>query len=175
MYRIEFSKDRQKFSAAHFTIFEDGTVERLHGHNYFVKVAFYCERLQRGMGFPFQDAKRQIQLICDMWDEFVLLPSEHPWLALGMDEDQVEAHLRTPGVEKHYSFPREDVIILPCDNITSEHLAHLFAERLAEQLRAVGLPTSAIEVTLSESPGQSAQYLAEVTPSDDGNGEDEAT
>ena len=37
-YAIRVEKENLKFSSAHFLIFEDGTAERLHGHNYRVAV-----------------------------------------------------------------------------------------------------------------------------------------
>lgn len=158
MYQVKFSKDRQKFSAAHFTMFEDGTVERLHGHNYTVEVSVYSVHLQRGLVFPFHDAKRHIQSLCDDWDEYVLLPAHHPWLAVGIADGQVDVHLATPAVEKTYSFPQEDVIVLDCDNISSEHLARLFCNRLAELFRNAGFPAGAIDVTISESIGQAVTF-----------------
>ena len=155
MYRINFAKDRQKFAAAHFTIFNDGSVERLHGHNYRVTVGLGCDQLCQGLAFPFHQAKQQIQAACDDWDEYVLLPADHPWLDIGISDEQVEVHLDTPALSKTYSFPYEDVQVLHCDNISCENLARIFATRLADRFRAVGLPVLKLEITLSESAGQS--------------------
>ena len=33
IYSIETRKEELKFSAAHMATFEDGSIERLHGHN----------------------------------------------------------------------------------------------------------------------------------------------
>ena len=38
-HRIFVGKDVHKFSAAHMTVFRDGTKERLHGHDYRTEVA----------------------------------------------------------------------------------------------------------------------------------------
>ncbi|KCV70060.1 hypothetical protein H696_03523 [Fonticula alba] len=55
VFRIEINKDRHKFGCAHWTFFapdpqeagkEDGPVraecERLHGHNYYIRVYFHA-------------------------------------------------------------------------------------------------------------------------------------
>lgn len=162
MYQVNFSKDRQKFAAAHFTIFEDGTVERLHGHNYSVTISLLSNQLQRGLVFPFHEAKKHIQKACDNWDEYVLLPANHPWLAVGMNDSQVEAVLRTPAVEKEYSFPTEDVRVLECDNISCENLARIFAENLSQTFLDLGFPVGALEISLHESAGQSVSYSVDV-------------
>jgi len=154
-YRVTFSKDRQKFSAAHFTIFEDGEVERLHGHNYYVVVTLSGEALSSGLVFPFHEVKPVISALCKTWDEYVLLPTRASWLAVETRGDQIEARLETPRVSKRYSFPREDVILLDCDNISSENLARLFLEMLTAGLASKELGIAQIEVSISESRGQS--------------------
>lgn len=152
-----FAKERQKFAAAHFTIFDDGTVERLHGHNYHVHVRIEASKLKLGLVFPFHTVKQHINELCDAWDEYVLLPMDCPWFKFKVDGTSIEGHLQTPaGVDKRYRFPREDVIMLPCDNVSSEHLAMLFARALKERLDGVkGLDYEFGAVTISESLGQS--------------------
>ena len=153
-YRVTFNKDRQKFSAAHFTIFEDGEVERLHGHNYYVEVALEGPALSTGLLFPFHEVKPVINELCKAWDEYVLLPTRAPWLALREEGEQIEALLETPEVSKRYSFPKEDVVLLDCDNISSENLAGLFLEALLARLRDRDLGITSVEVSVSESTGQ---------------------
>lgn len=152
-----FAKERQKFSAAHFTIFEDGSVERLHGHNYHVTVRLWAAQLKLGLVFPFHLVKHQINTLCDAWDEYVMLPKQCPWFDIGSDQGQVTAHLKTPaGIDKSYSFPSEDVLIFDCDNISSENLALLFGDDLRGRLQAIpDLELHRIAVTISESSGQS--------------------
>lgn len=157
-----FFKDRQKFSAAHFTLFEDGSAERLHGHNYQVKVACSGEELRLGLLAPFHDLKREVNQLCNAWDEYVLLPAQCPWATYTSTERQVELHLKTPLIEKHYSFPAEDVLLLPTDNISCERLAELFAKELAARLRAVAPTLSHLEIALSESPSQWVELTLEL-------------
>jgi 6-pyruvoyltetrahydropterin/6-carboxytetrahydropterin synthase len=154
---VRFAKERQKFAAAHFTIFDDGTVERLHGHNYHVVVRIQSSQLELGLVFPFHTVKKHINALCDDWDEYVLMPKDCPWFAFKVEDTYVEGHLQTPaGVDKLYRFPREDVIMLDCDNVSSEHLALLFAERLKAELDQVeDLHYDQVWVEISESSGQS--------------------
>lgn len=155
-FEVCFAKERQKFAAAHFTIFEDGSVERLHGHNYHVHVRVHASQLKLGLVFPFHTVKQHINQLCDAWDEYVLLPHTCPWFTFQVDDHRVAAHLQTPaGVDKRYSFPREDVQLLECDNVSSENLALLFAAQLKAKLEKVpDLTFDAVEVSLSESLGQ---------------------
>ena len=153
-YRVSFFKDRQKFSAAHFTLFDDGEVERLHGHNYTVNVVFEGSQLDRGLLFPFHQVKPVIKHLCDTWDEYVLIPNASDWVDVDEHESQVEVRLKTPKVRKLYSFPVEDVRILPCDNVSCENLTRLFLDRLIVNLDQEDIRIDGIEVSISESAGQ---------------------
>lgn len=152
---VRFAKDRQKFAAAHFTVFPDGNVERLHGHNYVVAVGLVGDTLDMGLIFPFHLIKPEIQKFCDHWDERVLLPKQCKWLTISEAGDQLDLHLKTPRVNKHYSFPREDVVLLDIDNISCENLAKLFWRNLAQSILPLDLSLKQLEVTISESAGQS--------------------
>jgi len=155
-FRIRFYKDRQKFSAAHFTLFDDGEAERLHGHNYMVEAAFEGETLERGLLFPFHLVKPELNKLCAEWDERVLLPTASDWVSVTAEKGQCEVRLKTPRVEKRYSFPETDVALLPVNNVSSENLAALFLDRLIERVRARGVAVKAVAVTISESLGQEA-------------------
>ena len=161
-YKVHFYKDRQKFSAAHFTLFEDGTAERLHGHNYVVTAALTGSSLDQGLLFPFHRVKPLITRLCDAWDERVLLPLRSPWLGLRETERQWEVTLNCPPAPKFYSFPKEDVVFLDCDNISSENLAALFAEGLVNALGDLCPRLVHLEVTVSESSGQSVTYCRDL-------------
>lgn len=155
VYEAEFAKDRQKFSAAHFTIFEDGSVERLHGHNYRVKVTFRAALGALGLMFPFHQAKAVIKGLCDAWDERVIVPTACPWVAVDESEpNQIGLHLKTPLVEKHYSFPREDTLLLPINNVSCENLVGIFMRELVQRCEADALPFESVTVAIGESDGQ---------------------
>lgn len=160
-FKVRFSKQRHKFSAAHFTLFGNGEVERLHGHNYAVSVALSGETLKGGLLFPFHQAKLEIERICEGWDERILLPARSDWVLIKLNEKQYEVNLKTPLRAKFYSLPREDVVLLECDNISSENLALLFASLLKSRLETVLGWVPLLEVTIGESPGQAVTYRAD--------------
>ena len=158
-FRINFAKDRQKFSAGHFTLFPDGEVERLHGHNYRVSVSLVGPKLERGLLFPFHRVKAAVQRLCDLWDKYVLLPGSSDWVTIHPVDAQYEVIVKTPSCHKFYSFPREDVVVLDCNNISCENLTALFADRLADDLEDRSLSWTELEVAIAESPGQSASVV----------------
>ena len=157
-YAVTFAKDRFKFSAAHFTLFPDGTAERLHGHNYRVRVTLRGKRLKDGLLFPFHLVKPLIDQLCEAWDERVLLPAHSAWVRLSVSGAQRDVRVDTPLVSKRYSFPEEDVVLLNCDNTSLEQLARLFANALSARLGDLNAAIEGVEVSISESRGQSVTY-----------------
>ena len=161
-YTVSFFKERQKFSAAHFTLFSDGEVERLHGHNYTVAVHISGDGLEDGLLFPFHKVKPHLNHLCDTLDERVLLPSQSPLVQLTEVGDNIQVLVNTVKVDKFYSFPAEDVAILENDNISCENLAVHFLQGMTQILERENIKTTKLEVALSESSGQT------VTVSNDG-------
>src|SRR5678809_1048521 len=53
-WSIELAKEYFKFSAAHFLIFPDGSSERLHGHNYRVRVEIEASLTRHGLVLDFK-------------------------------------------------------------------------------------------------------------------------
>ena len=153
MFTIRLAKDNFKFSAAHFTIFNAHQGERLHGHNYYVAAALTFAQLhpQNEMTADFHSLKAVITEECKNLDEYVLLPENSPHLRIETQKTQIQVTFH----EKKYLFPREDVLLLPLLNITSEALAKYLAGRLQTRLAAT-LNLEKIEVTLEETRGQGA-------------------
>lgn len=151
---VTLFKDRQKFSAAHFTMFEDGEVERLHGHNYRVSVSFKGRDPKMGMLFPFHHIKPELKKLCDQWDERILIPLRSEWVEVLESGSQCEVTVSTPQTHRFYSFPKDEVIGLSCDNVTSENLAILFAQKLADVTRSCAPGVLSLSVAVSESSGQ---------------------
>lgn len=148
---IELSKDRFKFAAAHFTIFDAKRAERLHGHNYQVLclLKFQESSQAEGLLYELKELKDILQRECEAWDEFVLLPTRSPHLDLKVSERQVEARYG----EKFYSFPREDVLLLDVQNISLEVLARTWVDNLfAEYSRLKGFLS--LRLRLQETKGQ---------------------
>jgi 6-pyruvoyltetrahydropterin/6-carboxytetrahydropterin synthase len=155
MYVIHLAKEPFKFSCSHFTILSADKAERLHGHNYQVRIDIGVREIDRdlGMAFDFNAVKPLIRELCDQLDERILLPLNSPFLEVKSQAGQVEARFGA----KHYSFPAEDTVLLPLANISSEELARHISERLTERMQPLPQWTS-LRVHIEETRGQSVSY-----------------
>lgn len=130
-FEIEFeiSKEDIKFSAAHFTIFPDGTRERLHGHNYRVRLFATYDVTADGMAIDYGELKRALRKVSARYDEYLLLPAQSRHLDLKQCDGVIEARIGS----SLFVFPASDVIVMPVENITGEALAtQVRADFLAE-------------------------------------------
>jgi 6-pyruvoyltetrahydropterin/6-carboxytetrahydropterin synthase len=177
MYRLTLAKEDFKFSAAHLTLLSPHEAERLHGHNYQVRVYVNCKSLDEWeFAFEFNTLKRKIRSLIANWDERVLVPAQSPYLEIERSErgTQVSLNLKSPdttsrhnersAMTQQYVFPSGDVIELPVRNITSEALARILAFQLASMWR-LDAPQELItrieelEVHVEETRGQSAGFI----------------
>ncbi|MBS1963288.1 MAG: 6-carboxytetrahydropterin synthase [Bdellovibrionales bacterium] len=159
-FRIQIRKEALKFSSAHMTVFADGTKENLHGHNYRTVVKLEFERFSLAEMLPFADLKAEMRKICAEWDEKVLLPAECPLLKLSSAANDASVDFELCG--KRYVLPKDEVVFLPVDNVTTETLAKLFAERMAAALSRSALERAkvrSLEATVEEMLGQGASYV----------------
>ncbi len=166
-YRIRVARELFKFSCAHMTVFPGGRKERLHGHNYAMEIALDLRDASFGSMVDFGALKAAGRALAERLRERLLLAAENPYLEVDRDawrdawrddgpDHPPEIEFRLAG--KRYVLPREDVLLLPIDNVSTEALAGYAARSLAEELEPV-LPAGAvagIEVTVEESPGQGA-------------------
>ncbi len=152
-WAIRVEKEYHKFSAAHFLIFDDGSAERLHGHNYRVGVEIGARRERHGMVVDFKQIKPLIGDILERLDERLLIPGLHPTLTCDHD-DNGEVTIRY--LDRRYVVPELDVVVLPITNTSSENLAHWIAVSLAEAVRVrfPSLGLRSLEVSVEETPGQ---------------------
>ncbi len=154
-HRLHFAKDAHKFSAAHLTLFPDGTKERLHGHNYQVETVIEVASID-GEGFlSFAAMKAPIKAVCDALHERVLLPTRARTLSI-VRHDATEIEIVACG--KRYVFPADEVVLLETDNVVTETLAAYVAEQLAvawAPLLASDRIRS-LQVTVKETLGQGA-------------------
>lgn len=155
-FRIRIEQDYLKFSAAHFLLFANGTCERVHGHNYRVRVELQGGLSAEGFVFDFLQIKPLVKTICDRWDHRVLLPQLHEELKLRQDARVVEATYH----DRRYCFPAEDVVLLPVRNTTVELLARHLAGEIGDTLKKEHpvAHLTAIRVAVEESFGQEAFY-----------------
>ena len=153
--RVHIRKEAYKFSSAHMTVFADGTKERLHGHNYQVEVEVELPRADVSQMVEFRAIKDVVKSLCQAWDEHVLLPRLCPFLTI-VQETATELEFRLCGVR--YVLPRDEVIQLNTDNITSESLAELFCGELVAQFNGSATRILSAVVRIDETPGQGASY-----------------
>ncbi len=149
---LEIHKEEFAFSAGHFTIFSATEREQLHGHNYYVSIAFNIKIEQNGLAFDYRDYKKKMAKLCDQLDRHFLLPSQSPYLELEENDDYWIAHYN----QKKIPFLKEDVVILPLTNITIEELSYWFLQQLLTD--ATELAHHAIQgitVKVYNGPGQS--------------------
>ena len=152
-WSIDLEKDYFKFSAAHFLIFPDGSAERLHGHNYRVRARLGAELSPYGLVLDFKAVKPVVRGICDRLDEHWLVPGEHSELSISEEPGgSVEIRYR----DRRYRAPREDVLVLPINNTSSENLATWFGRELLAELsrRFPDVRVTDLTVAVEETAGQ---------------------
>ena len=157
---LHLAKQNFKFSAAHFLIFDDKHAERLHGHNYQVRVD-----IRTPSGDQFQDSgyfvdfnvfKKFIKARLDQWDEIVLLPQRHPDIKTQKKGASLEVHFR----DRFYVFPHKEVLLLPITNTSVEQLSRLLAEEFFKEFKKYGVHK--VRVTVEETRGQGASSVMPV-------------
>lgn len=154
-HRLHVARERYKFSCAHMTVFPDGRKERLHGHNYYLAVEVELTDVSFAHMVEFEPLKEACRALCDRWKDHLLLAESNPHFELVTDAGG-EIEFRLCG--QRYVMPREDVVLLPIDNVSVEALSAHAAELVVEKLRGVtetGV-VSAISIRVEESPGQGA-------------------
>jgi 6-pyruvoyltetrahydropterin/6-carboxytetrahydropterin synthase len=159
-WSIELAKEYFKFSAAHFLIFPDGSSERLHGHNYRVRVEIEASLTRHGLVLDFKMVKPVVRELLDSLDEHWLVPGKHPTLTCTHRADGV-TEVRYRGL--YYAAPTDDVIVLPINNTSSENLAQWTARELRARLaqRFEDLDVRRLRVAVEETSGQSGVYTFE--------------
>jgi 6-pyruvoyltetrahydropterin/6-carboxytetrahydropterin synthase len=155
MYTVHLAKEPFKFSCSHFTILGPDHAERLHGHNYQMKVSIEVSGTDEKLGFAFDfnEVKPLIRRLCDELDERILVAADSPYLKLKNEGSSIEVEF----AGKRYVFPSEDTMVLPLVNITSEELARYSAEKLKKDFSHLTFWTS-LEVNVEETRGQSVSY-----------------
>lgn len=161
-WSIELEKEYFKFSAAHFLIFPDGSSERLHGHNYRVRVEIEAKLTRHGLVLDFKMVKPVVRELLDSLDEHWLVPGEHPTLTYTNRDDGV-TEVRYRGL--YYAAPTTDVLVLPINNTSSENLAQWTARELKARLakRFADLDVRKLRVAVEETSGQSGVYTFEAS------------
>jgi 6-pyruvoyltetrahydropterin/6-carboxytetrahydropterin synthase len=153
---LHLAKQNFKFSSAHFLIFDEKSAERLHGHNYQVRVDITCpentDKNESGYFADFNIFKKMIKARCDQWDEHVLLPALHPDMKykVSVDGKNYDIHFR----DRFYSLPLNEVIWLEIPNTSVEQFSALLAKEFFMAFRKHRVHQ--IKVEVEETRGQSA-------------------
>lgn len=153
---LHLAKQNFKFSSAHFLIFDENSAEKLHGHNYQVKVdvSYASEKATEAQGYfvDFNVLKKIVKDHCDLWDEHILLPEKHPDMKYQISQSgkNYDIHFR----DRFYSFPIIESIWLPITNTSVENLSLLLAKNIFKKIKDLGV--TKIRVNVEETRGQSA-------------------
>ncbi len=154
---LHLAKQNFKFSAAHFLIFDELRAERLHGHNYQVKVDLTFSRSEKmasqGYLVDFNVFKTAIKARLDQWDEVVLLPALQKEMQITESGASLEVRFR----DRFYVFPKMEVVLLPLTNTSTEQLSRILAEDFFTIFKSYGV--TRVRVTVEETRGQGASTV----------------
>lgn len=155
-YSIRVYKEYFNFASSHFLIFDDGTREPLHGHNYRVKIHAKTPELKQDMVFDFLDIKPIVRRVCDSLDHRLLIAKEHPQIQI---HDQETHYKIIPPDQRELIVPKDDVLLLPILNTSAERIAHYLCHRILEEIKQdFHFSFPFFEVEVEETKGQSAIY-----------------
>lgn len=154
LHRVRVTKDDLVFSAGHFITFGDGQCERLHGHNYRVAVEVEDDLNAAGYVFDFVALLDLTRQLVRELDHRMLLPGRSSLIRVEGDGP----NWRVRYADRHWSFPRDECMVLPLTNTTAELLADYLAGRLLLHFREANLPRPRVlRVEVEECFGQSAR------------------
>lgn len=138
-------------------LFQDGTREPLHGHNYRVLVKGNAPSLKNDMVFDFLDIKPIVREICDSLDHKLLIPTLNAHIQI----KEVENNIQIETADKSFfSIPKTDVLLLPIENTSAERFAIYIAEQIQmKTLQIFRFEFLELEIEVEETPGQSAIYI----------------
>jgi 6-pyruvoyltetrahydropterin/6-carboxytetrahydropterin synthase len=150
---IRVASDDLLFSASHFITFEGGACEALHGHDYHVAIEVQGPLNSNQYVVDFTVLHDVVKTIVAEMDHRVLLPQNHPHINIRTMGNEMEVSL----AGRRWVLPKEDCLLLPVSNTTSEMLAQYIAGRVSKGLSVhkIALP-KLIRVELRECNGFSA-------------------
>jgi 6-pyruvoyltetrahydropterin/6-carboxytetrahydropterin synthase len=152
-YTVRVTKDHLVFSAGHFITFAGDHCERIHGHNWRVAVEVVGDLDENQYVFDFIALLEHSRAIVAELDHRMLLPDGTG--RIGLVEDGPNWRAEYGG--RFWSFPRDECVVLPVPNTTTERIADWFAGRLLASIADRGLATPRVlRVEVEENFGQSA-------------------
>lgn len=158
-YRVEVEKDSLVFSAGHFITFAGGVCERIHGHNWRVRVEVEGPLDENRYVFDFLALRDQTQAIVDRLDHRMLLPTRSTLIQVAVEGGQAVARFQ----ERLWSFPADECVLLPVENTTAELIARWIGRELVAAWKESGTPPpELLRVGVEENFGQWA--TCEIAP-----------
>src|SRR5713101_4543288 len=154
-FKVRVTKDHLVFCSGHFISYEGDKCERLHGHNYRTAVEVEGDLDENCYVFDFIALKHLTKAITDELDHRMLLPTRSSLIVVEADPKSIHVRYR----DREWLFPRDDCVLLPIENTTTESLARYIGERLLEELlRKHGYEPRILRVEVEENIGQSATF-----------------
>jgi 6-pyruvoyltetrahydropterin/6-carboxytetrahydropterin synthase len=154
LYSVRVTKDHLVFSAGHFITFDGDHCERIHGHNWRVAVEVEDVLDRNHYVFDFIALLNMMRSLVSELDHRMLLPDGTGLIRIVEDGP----NWRVEYDDRHWSFPRDECVVLPIPNTTTELIADHLGTRLREAIAARGLPLPRImSVEVEENFGQSAR------------------
>ena len=147
MFSIRVAGPKMGFSSAHFVITAEEH-EPLHGHNYTIEVIIEGSLDEYGMLLDFRQVKKEVARICKSIDHKILLPGISPHLSIVEEEGQVVVNV----LDRRYSFPVTDCVILPIRATTAELIAEFIHKEIGFSV------SGKVTVCVSENTGTKGCY-----------------
>jgi 6-pyruvoyltetrahydropterin/6-carboxytetrahydropterin synthase len=150
---IRIANEDLLFSASHFITLEGGACEALHGHDYHVAAELHGPLNSNQYVIDFVVLHEIIKGIIKELDHRVLVPQNHPRIDIRIMGNDLEVVLGN----RRWMQPKDDCVLLPVANTTSEMLAQYLAGCISEGLMAKTIvPPKRIKVEVRESNGFTA-------------------
>jgi 6-pyruvoyltetrahydropterin/6-carboxytetrahydropterin synthase len=150
---IRVANDDLLFSASHFITFEGGACEALHGHDFHVAVEVHGPLNPSQYVIDFVILHEVVKGILKELDHRVLVPRDHPRIDIRPIGNELEVALGG----RRLVLLKDDCVLLPVANTTSEMLAQHLAGRISESLSARKTASlKRIRVEIRESSGFTA-------------------
>lgn len=150
-FAVDVSKEQFVFSAAHFITFAGDICERLHGHNYGVRVRVEGPLDNNRYVVDFIALRDAVLEQTAALDHHVILPRDHAEILVSSEATETTVRFR----ERRWVFPNDDCVVLPVVNTTAEEIARVIAERvIAKTFDRFGSALTRIEVAVDENHGQ---------------------
>ncbi|MFW9995426.1 MAG: 6-pyruvoyl tetrahydropterin synthase family protein [Candidatus Odinarchaeota archaeon] len=147
---LNIEKYSLTFAAAHF-LPGFGKCDRLHGHNYRLRVEAKGKLGENHALIDFTLLKKKLLEIIEPLDHKILIASRSD--VIEIKDDKMEKNVEIKAGSKNYSFPRKDIIYLPLIATTCEQLSIYIHNEVKKVF-----PTFKILVEIEETPGSSAKH-----------------